>query len=69
MGEEHETAQIGCSQQCAALLGFLEAVQWAKLSSRTWQQWGTLNPDECWASSVGDVELRVPSQVKLPGTY
>ena len=36
--EEHETAQPAFSQQPAMVLGFLEAVQWAKLSSRAWQQ-------------------------------
>lgn len=63
---EHETAQPGCSQQYAMVLGFPETVQWTKLSPRAWQQGGTLNAGEGWASSAGDVELHVPSQAEAP---
>lgn len=44
------------------VLGFQEAVQWVKLSSRAQKQWGTLNAGEGCASRGRYVGLHVPSQ-------
>lgn len=63
---EHETAQRGCSQQYAVVLGFLEAAQWTELSPGAWQWWGTLKAGEGGQAALETVELPVPPGIFGP---